>query len=60
MEREEESKTPAAETNPAEPDLDHACRFNKYGKCKCGKEGRPHHDGDFSYLCGSDYCKCVS
>ena len=20
--------------------------------------GRPHEDGDFSYLCGSDYCRC--
>ena len=19
---------------------------------------RPHEDGDFSYLCGSDYCRC--
>ena len=21
---------------------------------------KPHQDGDFSYLCGSDYCKCCS
>lgn len=21
---------------------------------------RPHEDGDFSYLCGSDYCRCCS
>ena len=19
----------------------------------------PHDDGDFSYMCGSDYCKCT-
>ena len=21
---------------------------------------KPHEDGDFSYLCGSNYCKCCS
>jgi hypothetical protein len=21
---------------------------------------KPHQDGDFSYLCGSDYCRCCS
>jgi hypothetical protein len=20
----------------------------------------PHADGDFSYVCGSDYCRCIS
>ena len=21
---------------------------------------RPHDDGDFSYICGFDYCRCMS
>lgn len=41
-------------------DTEHRHQFNRFGKCKCGEEGQPHHDGDFSYLCGSDYCRCSS
>lgn len=22
--------------------------------------GAPHEDGDFSYLCGRDYCRCMA
>jgi len=33
-------------------------QFNKLGECKCGETGTPHHDSDFSYLCGSMWCKC--
>jgi hypothetical protein len=43
-----------------EKEPEHKCQPNKFGKCKCGKEDmQPHPNGDLSYVCGSDYCRCA-